>query len=252
MTTSFVPDAAQPIDDDADLGSAGGNAWVDGFGVTSPDVTRYGDALRTLPDAVLLAMRNVAESEGIPIVDADTAALCALLLRHLEHGRIVEAGTGIGYLTLHLARAIPMGASIMSVEFDPVRQSQAHAFVTRDTPSAVVELRLGDPGRVIERELAGEAGAPPALIDALVLTDPALPRLDLFDQLANRIKPGGLVLVPHALRGGRVADNAEAWGGDPEVEAQRLLNRVVATDPRFTDALLLPVGDGLLVARRRA
>ncbi|MBC7462312.1 MAG: hypothetical protein H7287_13205, partial [Thermoleophilia bacterium] len=110
-----MPDAAQPIDDHDSLGSAGASAWADGFGVTAPDVTRYGDALRTLPDAVLLAMRNVAASEGIPMVDADTAALSALLLRALHDGRVVEAGTDIGYLTLHLARALPPSTSIMSV-----------------------------------------------------------------------------------------------------------------------------------------
>ena len=245
MTIAFVTDAAHPIDDGS-LAGSGSNAWAEGFGVTAPDVTRYGDAVRALPDAVLLAMRNVAEAANQTIVDADTAALCGLLVRDLHDGHIVEAGTGIGYLTLHLARAVPDGATITSVEFDPDHQAQAHAFITRDAPAGAVELRLGDPTRVIERELA-EGG----LIDALVLTDPSLPRLDLFDQLAGRIAPGGLVLVPHALRGGRVADTAEAWGGDREVEAQRLLNRCVATDPRFTGAVLLPIGDGLLIARRR-
>jgi predicted O-methyltransferase YrrM len=240
----MTPESSEPLDDDAP-GDPAGSAWVDGFGVTAPDVVRYGDVLRALPDAVLLAMRNVAESEGLTITDADTAALCALLVRGLTGGHIVEAGTGIGYLTLHMARAVPVDCTITSVEFDPVRQSNAHAFLTRDFDHVPVELLLGDPARVIDRELAG------VTIDALVLTDPELPRLDLFDQLASRVAPGGLVLVPHALRGGRVADTAEAWGGDRDVEAQRLLNRCIATDPRFTDAVLVPVGDGLLVARRR-
>ena len=189
-------------------------------------------------------MRNVAEAEELCIVDPDTAALCGLLVRGLTGGRVVEAGTGIGYLTLLMARAVPQDCTITSVEFDPIRQAQAHAFLEREDPDCAVELLLGDPGRVLERELQ-------APIDALVLTDPRLKRLDLIDQLTNRIAPGGLLLVPHALRGGRVADASEAWGGDPEVEAQRLLNRCVATDPRYTNALLVPIGDGLLIARRR-
>jgi predicted O-methyltransferase YrrM len=88
-------------------------------------------------------------------------------------------------------------------------------------------------------------------IDLLVLPDPTLPRLDLIDRLAPRMRADALLLVPYALLGGRVADNERAWDGDSEVEAQRVLNRCVATDPRFTDVALLPVGDGLLIARRR-
>ncbi|MCW2955615.1 MAG: O-methyltransferase family 3 [Thermoleophilia bacterium] len=226
--------------------SASAGAWVDGFGVVSPDVARYVEVLRPAPhDPLLLAMHNVARDADIELTDPDTATLVALLARTMRPERVVEAGTGIGFLTLHLARAVPADCTIISVEPDPLRQEQAHAFLARDDHRCAVELRLGEPTRALRDSRLPD-------IDMLVLTDCSMARLDLIDRLTPRLKPDGLLLVPNALLGGRVADTAQAWGGSaPDVEEQRVLNRSVATDPRYVDVTLLPVGDGLLLARRR-
>ena len=220
--------------------------WADGYGVVAPDVTRYLEVLRGVPDAIVLAMRNLAEAEGIHLVDPETATLLALLARSLRPERVLEIGTGIGYVTLHLARSVPGDCTVTSIEADPVRQAQAHAFLERDRHEAATELRLGDPMRVLrERDTR-------AKWDMVVIGDPTLPRLDLLDIIAGRLAPDALVAIPWALRGGRVADGYRSWDDEvPDVEKQRTLNRYVAIDPRFTDVALLPVGDGLLLARQR-
>lgn len=220
-------------------------AWAEGYGVVSPDVARYLDVLRAVPDAIPLAMRNVADDEGLELVDAESATLLALLARAQRPEHVLEVGTGIGYLTLHLVRAVPGDCTVTSIEPDPIRQGQAHAFLERDEFECATELRLGDPVRVLRE---------PALRrrwDLVVLGDPAMPRLELLDAVAASLAPDALVVIPFALRGGRVADGHRTWEEAPEVDAQRTLNRCVATDPRFTDVALLPVGDGLLLARRR-
>jgi predicted O-methyltransferase YrrM len=220
--------------------------WADGYGVVSPDVARYVEVLRGVPDAVVLAMRNVAATQGIELVDPDTATLLALLARSLRPERVLEVGTGLGYLTLHLARAVPGDCTVTSIEADPVRQAQAHAFLERDRFECATELRLGDPMRVLRE------GSARASWDMVVLPDPALPRMELVDLLAARLAPDGILAIPWALRGGRVADGFRGLDDDfPDIEAQRTLNRYVAIDPRFCDVALLPVGDGLLIARRR-
>ena len=219
-------------------------AWADGYGIVSPDVARYVDVVRAMPDAIQLAMRNLARDEDVRIVDADTATLAATLVSGRSAVRVVECGTGIGYLTLHLALALDAASSIVSIDEDPACQGQAHEFLTHATHECTVELRLGDPTRLL-RTIAN-AGT----IDMLVLGDPAHDRLDLLDRAMPLLAPGAIVLIPFALRGGRVADSMRAWGASSDVEPQRILNRVVATDPRLTGVMLLPVGDGLLVARR--
>ncbi|MCZ4496734.1 MAG: O-methyltransferase family 3 [Thermoleophilia bacterium] len=220
-------------------------AWAEGFGVVAPEVARYVEVLHGVPDALVLAMQNLAKAQGLTLVDADTATLIATLARTMRPEKVVEAGTGIGFLTLHLARVVPNDCTIISVEPDPLRQEQAHAFLARNDHRCAVELRLGDPTRALRDGSLAD-------IDMLVLTDPTQPRLDLIDRLTPRLKPDALLVVPNALLGGRVADNERAWDSEsPDVEAQRVLNRCVATDPRYTGVVLLPVGDGLLLARRR-
>ncbi len=228
------------------VASGVGGAWADGFGVVSPDVVRYAEVLRAVHDPVLLAMRNVAATEDIELIDADAATLVALFARSHRPRQVLEVGTGIGYLTLHIARAVPADCVLTSIDSDPMHQTQAHAFLERDElPHCATELRLGDPQRVLRE------GAARASWDLVVLgRDANAERLDLLDVVAPRMAPDALLVVPWALRGGRVANSEVAWSGDEVVEQQRLLNRCIATDPRFVDVVLLPVGDGLLLARR--
>jgi predicted O-methyltransferase YrrM len=207
-------------------------------------VARYAQVLRAVPDPVLLAMRNVATEQGVRILDEDTATLLGLLARSHRPRQVLEVGTGIGYSTVHLTRAVPDDCTVTSIEADPTRQAQAHAFLERDEARCALELRLGDPLRVLRDHAAH------AHWDVVVLTDPLLPRLDVLDVVAPQMAPDALLAVPWALHGGRVASSEAAWNGDRAVEQQRLLNRCIATDPRFADVTLLPVGDGVLLARR--
>jgi predicted O-methyltransferase YrrM len=236
---ALIGDDEQPRDD------AGAAAWARGYGIVSPDVARYVEVLRGVPDAVVLAMRNIAAAEDTAIVDPDTATLISLLARAARPTSVLEVGTGIGYLTLHLARAVPADCTITSIESDPIRQAQAHAFLERDDYACATELRLGDPLRVL-REGAGHARW-----DMVVLSGADMPRLEVVDAVAENMQPDALLVMPWTLREGMVADNEAAWNGDEQVEHQRTLNRGVATDLRFADVTLLPVGDGLLLARRR-
>ncbi len=239
----LIGDDGDPLGEHS--GAASSGAWADGFGVVAPDVARYAEVLRAVPDPVLLAMRNVAAAEGVGILDPDAATLLALFARSHRPRHLLEVGTGIGYTTIHVARAVPGEAVLTSIDADPIRQAQAHAFLERDElPHCVTELRLGEPHRVLRE------GAAHTSWDFVVLGDPSMQRIDLLDAIAPRMAPDALLVVPWALRGGRVANSEAAWSGAEDVEQQRLLNRLVATDPRFADVVLLPVGDGLLLARR--
>lgn len=233
-------------DDAGDLprSSAADAAWADGYGVVAPDVARYVEVLRSTPDALKLAMQNLAADLAVEIVDPDTATTISLLSRSHRPRQVLEVGTGLGYVTLHLARTVPDHCTITSIESDPTNQERAHAFLSHEERECATELRLGDPRRVLREHVAS------ARWDMVVLTDAHAERLDIVDIVAPRMEPDALLVIPWALRKGLVADSEAAWNGDELLERQRLLNRSVATDPRFDDVVLLPVGDGLLLARR--
>lgn len=235
------------IDSSTDCSS---EAWADGFGIVAPDVERYVCVLRAVPDAIILAMRNMAADEGIELLDEGATTLLSLLTRAQRPERVLEIGTGIGYVTVLIARAAPADCTITSVDPDPLRQGHAHAFLERDAVECAVELRLGQPEDVI----AGTGGREPATgpWDLVMLTDPELNRQGIVDMVTPFMAEGALLAVPAALRGGRVAYTDANLGSAEraEVDAQRALNRSIAADPRFEDVTLVPVGDGLLLARR--
>jgi predicted O-methyltransferase YrrM len=219
-------------------------AWVDGFGIVTPEVARYADVLRDAPDAVQLAMRNVAATDGIDVLDPDAATLIGVLARSHHPRRVLEVGTGVGLVTLHLARNVPEDCVVTSVEQSPRLQGQAHAFLEHVETNCAVELRLGTPQRVLRDADMREGW------DMVVLSDPTADRLELLDTIAPYMSRDCLLLVPFALRGGRVAHGVPAWDEPESIEQQRMLNRRIAGDAAFTDVTLLSVGDGLLIARR--
>ncbi|MCW2924037.1 MAG: O-methyltransferase family 3, partial [Thermoleophilia bacterium] len=93
-------------------GDAGASAWADGFGIVAPDVQRYADVLLAVPDAVQLALRNMAAAEGVELLDPGATTLLGLLARSCAPARVLEVGTSIGHVTLHLARAVPPSCTI--------------------------------------------------------------------------------------------------------------------------------------------
>lgn len=214
-------------------------AWADGAGIVTPDVTRYIDVMRPMPDALLLATRNLTQDQELALVDADTAQLIATMIRLRRAQHVLEVGAGAGYLTVQLARALDAESTLTSIEEHPIRHGQVHAFMGHAAPRCNVELRLGDAAHII-----AELDTP---VDVLVLGDPQMDRVALLDVARSVLAADAIVFAPFALRGGRVADQLRTWG--PDVEAQRSFNRAITNDPRFTDAQILPVGDGLLVAR---
>jgi predicted O-methyltransferase YrrM len=71
---------------------------------------------------------------------------------------------------------------------------------------------------------------------------------DAYYECALRlVRPGGLIAIDNALRDGRVADPTETA---LSVTAVRDLNAKIAKDERV-DRVLLTVGDGIVLARRR-
>lgn len=214
--------------------------WAAGYGIVSPDVIRYVDVVRQMPDAVLLATRNLAQSQDLAVVDADTAQLIATMVRARRGLRVLEVGAGVGYLTVQLARALDADSTLIAIEGDPIRHGQVHAFLGHATFDCSIELRLGDAAGVID-SLHEQP------IDVVVLGDPEVDRITLLDAVLPHLAADALVFAPFALCGGRAADPLRAWDG--EVEQQRSFNRALANDARFRDVQLLTIGDGLLIAR---
>jgi predicted O-methyltransferase YrrM len=212
--------------------------------ILEPTVERYLDGLLPDPDPVLAEMRAHGERDRVPIVDPETGLLLGLLARAAGARRVVEVGTAIGVSTLHLARAVGPGGLVVSFEIDPERHAAAAAYLTRAGVIDRTDLRLIDAAAGL-RELEGSVDM--AFLDGLKGDYP-----EHFELILAHLRPGGVVAIDNVLLTGTVAaGRGDGYWTDEHVERMRAFNAGLMSDPRL-DATVLPVGDGVAVAVRRA
>jgi caffeoyl-CoA O-methyltransferase len=190
--------------------------------------------------AVLLEMEQVAQREGIPIVDRDSGRVLAALAAGRR--RIVEVGTAIGYSTLWLALGQPADGRIVTIDPDTGRTDRARGWWTAagvEVPRIVqVTAKALDAFAAGEEKLGGPFDL--AFIDALKDEYAAY-----VEAIVPRLMPGALLVADNVLWSGRVARDGTA--DDGRTQALRKFDERLLRDARFV-ATILPVGDGLLIA----
>ena len=174
-------------------------------------------------------------------VGADQGALMTLLARISGARDAIEIGTYIGYSALCIARGLPEDGTLiccdLSAEWTSIGRRQWDAAGVGHK----IQVRIG-PAIDTLRSLPRRESFDFAFIDA----DKA-PYVDYYEELAPRMRPGGLILADNVLSSGRVVDPTE--NGDSTRSIRRFNDRV-RDDPRV-ESMILPIGDGLTLARKR-
>lgn len=191
-------------------------------------------------DDVLAAARARAEEVGVVPIGAGTGAALRLLASVLEARAIVEIGTGTGVSGVWLLRGMRPDGVLTTVDVEAEHQRLAR--------ESFKEAGIA-PQRV--RTIAGSAlDVLPRLTDGhydVVFADGDKREYGAYLAEALRLlRPGGVVAFDNALWHDRVADPAQR---DEETVAIRDLVQQVAATEGLVPALL-PVGDGLLVAKK--
>ena len=126
--------------------------------IRDPRVQSYLEGLRPERDAVLAEMEELARLDRIPIVEWETGRLLATLVAATRPRLVLEVGTAIGYSTIHMARELPPGARIVTLERAPDRIAQARGFWER----AGVADRITAPGGVSQNVPTVALGGAPS------------------------------------------------------------------------------------------
>jgi predicted O-methyltransferase YrrM len=192
-------------------------------------------------EPLLNARREAAEVGGAtPIGPAGGAAL-RFIAAAVNARSVVEIGTGCGTSGIWLLRGMRSDAVLTSVDAEPEHQRLARkAFTEAGFPSNRYRLISGKALEVLPRLTDGAYD--------LVFCD--ADKQEYPDYLAaalRLLRPGGVMAFDNALAQGRVADPSRS---DPATLAIRELEEQVRQDERLVP-VLLPVGDGLLVAVKR-
>jgi predicted O-methyltransferase YrrM len=168
----------------------------------------------------------------------------ALLARLTNARRCIEIGVFTGYSSLAVALALPDDGRIIACDVSEEWTAIARRFWREAGVDHKIELKLQPATQTLQELLArGEAGRYDfAFIDA------DKPAYDTYyEQLLPLLRPGGLIAIDNTLWSGRVADTTSR---DANTTALRALNDKLYRDQRI-DLSLLPIGDGLTLARKR-
>lgn len=167
-----------------------------------------------------------------------------LLVRLIGARRAIEVGVFTGYSSLAVALALPPDGRLLACDVSEEYTAIARRHWQDAGVAGKIELVLAPAQQTLDARLAaGEAGRHDfAFIDA-----DKQGYLGYYERLMKLIRPGGLIAVDNTLWGGDVADPTNR---DPDTVALREFNDRLLADPRI-DLSLLPLADGLTLARRR-
>jgi predicted O-methyltransferase YrrM len=168
----------------------------------------------------------------------------ALLAKLIGAERCIEVGVFTGYSSLAVALALPPKGHIVACDISEEYTAVAQRYWEEAGVAAKIDLRIAPALETLDA-LLDEAGAGTydfGFIDADKGGYEAY-----YERLLALLRPGGLVVIDNTLWDGEVADPAN---NEPDTEAIRQFNELLRDDVRV-DLSLVPIGDGLTLARKR-
>ncbi len=195
---------------------------------------------------VLARLRQVTASlpqAGMQIAP-EQGQFMQLLVRLLGARRCLEVGTFTGYSALAVALALPGDGELIACDVSVEWTQVARQYWHEAGVDGRIDLRLAPALETLEGLL--DAGRGSTFDFAFIDADKGN-YVAYYERVIELLRPGGLLAVDNALWNGRVADPGE---NDADTNAIRALNDRVHRDERV-DASLVPIGDGLLLARKR-
>jgi predicted O-methyltransferase YrrM len=210
-------------------------------------VDHYITDLLVPSDPALDAALEASARAGLPTINVSPTQgkLLNVLARIQGAGKILEIGTLGGYSTIWLARALPAGGRLITLEADPRHAEVARGNLAGAGLADVVDVRLGPALDTLPR-LAAEGQAPFDLIfiDADKPNNPGY-----FEWALKLSRPASAIIVDNVVRSGKVAD---ASNDDPRIIGSRRLHEMIAAEPRVTATTIQTVGskgyDGFTLA----
>ncbi len=199
-------------------------------------------------DPVLDAALRDSDAAGLPAihVSQNQGKFLQLLAQGMNARRILEIGTLGGYSTIWLARALPAGGRLISLEFEARHADVARANIARAGLADVVEVRTGRALELLPKILAESTGP----FDLIFIDADKLSYPDYFAWALRLSRVGTMIVADNVVRKGGVLDKGSS---DPGVMGVRRMNELIASEPRVSATAIQTVGskgyDGFMIAR---
>ena len=201
-------------------------------------------SLRDQPILAQLRQETAGLSNAGMQISPDQGQFMALLAKLTGAKKVIEVGVFTGYSSLVVALALPAEGRIVACDISEEYTRMARRYWQEAGVAHKIDLRLGPAVDTLAGLVAaGEAGS----FDFAFIDADKENYLAYYEHVLQLLRPGGLVLVDNVLWGGRPIDPEVK---DESTEAIRAINAKMGRDERI-DVSLLPVGDGLTLARKR-
>jgi caffeoyl-CoA O-methyltransferase len=199
--------------------------------------------LREHPEQTALRDATRTHPHGGMQISPEQGQFMQLLVKLIGAHRTLEVGTFTGYSALTVALALPADGKLLACDISAAYTTVGKPYWQRAGVAGKIELVIAPALQTLDARIAaGEsAGYDFAFIDADKTGYDAY-----YERCLQLVRPGGLIAFDNTLWSGAVAHPAE----DADTRALQALNDKLHRDARI-DMALLPIGDGLMLARKR-
>ena len=203
----------------------------------------YAEAHTTPADAFLQALeRDTYVNVLCPrmISGSYQGKLLEMICRMIRPMRVLEVGTYTGYSAICMAKALPEGGRITTIEHNEELQERILQAFEQAQVAQKIELLRGEAERILP-------GLPPGTFDFVFLDADKAGYQSYYPLVKTLLAPGGWLLADNVLWNGKVyAPSCH----DKDTLSVRAFNRAVQEDTEVEN-LLLPVRDGLMLVHKK-
>ena len=200
-------------------------------------------SLREHPEQIALRAATRSHPRAGMQISPEQGQFMALLVGLLGARRTLEIGVFTGYSALSVALALPADGHILACDISEEYTRIGRPYWERAGVAHKIDLHLAPALATLDAELA--AGAVGSYDFAFIDADKT-GYAGYYERCLQLLRPGGLIAIDNVLWSGAVARPAH----DDDTRALQALNERLHRDERI-DLAMLPVGDGLTLARKR-
>jgi caffeoyl-CoA O-methyltransferase len=201
-------------------------------------VVAHSMSLGPVADELVAKTAQVFPDSAAMQIPPEQAGLLTMLVRILGARTAIELGTYTGYSALAIARGLAPGGRLLSCDISEEWTAMAREHWEKDGVADRIDLRIA-PAIDTLRSLPADP-----VVDFVFMDSDKRSYPQYWAELVPRVRPGGIIAVDNVLRHGRVVSP-----DDQRVAVMREFNDLVIADDRV-EAVMLPLSDGLTLARR--
>ena len=203
-----------------------------------------GASLRDLPLLKRLREETAKHPRARMQISPEQGQFMQLLVKLMGARRCIEVGVFTGYSSLAVALVLPVDGYILACDVSEEFTAVARRYWREAGVESRIQLRLAPALETLDARLkAGEGGS----YDLAFIDADKSNYAGYYERILKLLRPGGLILVDNVLWSGAVMDEKDM---SEDTVALRAFNIALHKDERI-DLSMLPVGDGLTLARKR-